>query len=291
MDDFADLLQETAAAYEKVGPFGDDQMDLIAARREIHEDRTPRQAGQVFITPESFNKDATLGRSQKIKWQPTDDEKRNEIQQSQTVAFWQGMKKEAQSMTVDVSLGFLPSTFNSTDDPSLKYNSRPFAEIEFGSDGNRNTVRCDVALGRRVTVVGNYVSVLVGQGPPGFGSLSPVILAGASIGAFAATSVAPVVLTEYVDNLAIGVDSPFIAIPLKAAVLLPIQTDLVLGETLQLAFVDFNGTLVSRNFFTVAPNSPMQPIPITGDISFVQVINPGTNAHKANVRLPFQLSL
>lgn len=285
MDDFADLLKETQIAYDLVGPYGDDPMDLIAARREIHEDRTPRTPGQIFITPESFNRDATLGRSATITFNPTEDQKRNGIQQSQTVAFWQGVKKEAQAMTVDINLGFLPSAVDpDTVEPG---SARPYAEVEFGSDGNRTKFLCDIALGKRLTVVGNYCSVLLGMAAPGFGDPSPVITGGASIGAFAAPSTAPLVYTLYVDGLASLDTTNFLSIPMKAAFLLPILS--TVGGAGVLEFYDIGGNGIGNVPFSITAATPMVPIPIPGDASYVRVVN--STLFTANYRLPFQLAV
>jgi len=286
MDDFNDLLQETMVAYNEVG---DDQMDLVARRREIHDERTPPTPGFTSIAPESFNRDATLGRSAVIKYAPSPFEITQGIQQSQNVAFWQGVKKEAQAMTVDVSLGFLPSQQGVSE---FLANNRPYAEVEFGSDGNRTKIVLDVALGKRLTVVGNYVAVTVGMDAPGAGSIATALTAGASIGTFAAPSQGPVIRTAYIDALLKNANSPMIPIPLKAVALLPIQSQLALGETAVLTFSDYGGQTIHFAYFQQLNNSAAAPIPITGDIAFVQIHNNNTNVSaQANFRLPFQLAL
>lgn len=109
VDDFADLLHETQQAYEEVGPYGDDPMDLIARRREIHQDRTPVDPNHLFVTPETFQRDATLGRSAKIKWNPSSNDIQDGITQTQNVAFWQGVKRESVAMTIDTNFVFTPT--------------------------------------------------------------------------------------------------------------------------------------------------------------------------------------
>jgi hypothetical protein len=289
IEDFEDLLRETHAAYDAAGPWGDDPMDLIARRREIHEDRTPRLPGQVYITPESFNMDVTLGRSQKIKWQPTDEDKLNQIQQSQTVAFWQGVKKEAQAMTVDVSLGFLPAIQQQTDTPFAMLDNRAFAEVEFGSDGNRNKVILDLARGQRLTVVGNYISVVVGMEAPRAGFASQVIEAGASIGAFAAPSRAPVIRTLYFDDLTAGSSAPLTPIPLKASELLPMVYQGPNLGAVSIFFTDAGGNKVATYDFAPPRTAPRIPIAIPGDAVYVTIDN--LVGSTIQVRLPFELSL
>ena len=104
IDDFENLLRERAQAYEQVG---DDPMDQIARAREIHDEQRgegERPVPSVSIAPLSFNRDATLGRSQTLRWAPSPDEIRQGVKESETVAFWQGFKREAQAITVDVAL-------------------------------------------------------------------------------------------------------------------------------------------------------------------------------------------
>jgi hypothetical protein len=266
-------------------------MDLVARRREVHDDRTKVPPGHTSIAPGSFNEDATLGRSAVIKWNPTAEDTIAGILQAVNVAFWQGIKKEAQAMTVDVSLGFLP-TLQLGDAPTSPINTRPYAEVEYGSDGNRTKVKFDVGFGKRITVVGNYIAVSVAMGPPRPGFNDPVqITAGASIGAFAAPSPSPVILTEYVDLLAPGAITPLIPIPLRGVQLLPVQTNMPIGEILELRWFDYGGNNVATSLYQQANNAAMAPIPVTGDIGFVRVFSPGTNVFTAEVRLPFQLAL
>jgi hypothetical protein len=287
MDDFTDLLQGTEQAYDETG---DDVMNLISRRRELYEERVSPTPGAVSIAPDSFNKDATLGRSAVIKFAPTQEEIAQGILQSQNIAFWQGTKKEAQAMTVDISLGFLPPL---QDDSNL--NVRPYAEVEYGSDGNRTKVKMDVAFGKRVTVVGNYIAVTIGTDAPrpvgpGLVGETIALTAGASIGAFAAPSVGPVILTSYIDFLE-PVNEVIIPIPLKAVALLPIQSDLALGQTATLEFLDYGATnIMTQVFYTQVANPVMQPIPITGDVAFILVRN-GLSIIAKNFRLPFQLAM
>ena len=288
MDDFTDILRETETAYNQVG---DDPLDLHARRREIHDVNTALGPGEQFITPPSFNRDATLGRTAKIKFNPTEEEIKNDILQIQTVAFWQGVKKEAQAMTVDASLGFSPSVNlpGDIDVNAVAVNARPYGEIEYGSDGNRQKARFDLALGTRFTVVGNYIALTIGMEAPPKNFTSPVITGGASIGAFAAPSIAPVILTVFVDGLGANAATPVIPIPLRAKVLLPLQSNMALNETALLVFYDIGGNTRTIVNYKQDYNQPMQPIPITGDIAFMTVGNQAAVAR--NFRLPFQLSL
>jgi len=287
MDDFVDLLRETETSYNEVG---DDPQDLIARRREIHDDRTKPDPGHISIAPSTFNKDATLGRSAVIKWAPTQDDIVNGIVQSQNVAFWQGIKKEAQAITIDISLGFLPASADS--DALTPNNVRPYAEIEFGSDGNRTKFRCDVGQGKRLTVVGNYVSVSVAAGAPRAGAPSPAITAGASIGCFAAPSPAPTILTLYVDGVDVGASGDWLPIPLKAVQLLPVQMgNMALGGVFAVQFADLGGGSVGQTYATMSATSWPPTIPIPGDAAYVRIFNQGPTPFPVLFRLPFQLAV
>lgn len=299
IDDFTDLLQETAQAYAEVG---DDVMDLIARRREIHDERDP-MAKRVSIAPETFNRDATLGRSAVIEFLQglTPEEQAaataTGIAEQQTVAFWQGTKVEAQAMTVDVGM-VNPPPPGQAGEIFLVPSVRAYGVVEFGSDGNKTSVKFDIGRGVRFTVVGNYVAVNVVAGPPSktgtvYDPTAPITV-GASLGAFAAPSQAPLIMTEYLDNLdqGAGNESGFILIPMKAVQLLPVQSNLAAGETATLEFYGYGGGTAPLATAVVAPlaaNASQFPIPIPGDIAFVRVINNGATSR--SFRLPFQLSL
>lgn len=296
MSDFTDLLNTTRQAFEETG---EDPMGAIARRAEIQAANTPVNPGQISIAPETFDEKSTLGRSAQITYQPTNDDIINGIVQRQTVAFWQGKKKEAQAMTVDVSLGFLPAVLQANDGtPFARQNNRPYAEIEFGSDGNRNLFQMDLGLGKRVTVVGNYVSVNIGMDPPfqpvapPFNFTTKPITVGASIGAFAAPTAAPLIRTVYMDHLVANNGSAFLPIPLRAAQLLPIQSDLnpnLANQTIEFAIYDIGGNELSQFTYLAARNFQMSPIPIYGDAAYIAATL--NNGPTTNVRLPFQLSL
>lgn len=284
MDDLADLMHETALAYQEVG---DDPMDLVARRREIHDDRTPRVPGNVSIAPESFNRDATLGRSAEIKFNPTQEDIKAGILQSQNVAFWQGTKKEAQAFTVDANLGAQPQ-IQLIDGGGIPLGARPYVELEYGSDGNRTKVKFDLGFGTRCTAVGNYCAVTLGMDNPGAGIDSATIKVGASIGAFAAPSQAPLISTIYLDLLDGPGNSDLIPLPLKSVLLLPIQTSLLVGDHAELQFFDYGGNRITTVYYQQGYNVSLQPIPIPADAGFIRVHNTDTTA---NFRLPFQLSL
>lgn len=319
-DDFTDLLTETHQAYNEVG---DDPQDLQARRRQIHDERDPGHAKQIAITPESFNTDATLGRSALITGIPTPEQAKQGITQSQNVAFWQGTKKETQAMTVDVSLGSFPSPqinlniysavapppvlFLSPGNPLANYpNLRNFGtvqegqiplfthgtvgtraqvigEVEYGSDGNRNKVRFDIGYGRRFTVIGNYIAVTVSVDGE-----SQVYTAGASIGAFAAPTPAVLTYTQRIDQLPTAQRTIF-QLPLRASAMLPVLSTMLLAETSKIDFLNDQGEVITSSYFTQTIVPGNTPVPLSPDVAFVQITNGGAFAN--NFRLPFQLSM
>jgi hypothetical protein len=299
-DDFTDLLNETAEAYDESS---DDPIETVARRREIHQDRTT-EAPHVSIAPASFNADATLGRSVTIQsfFGLTDDEinklKQDGIVEQETVAFWQGVKRETQAMCVDVALVNPPPPGRAVEIIAPE-NVRAFGVVEYGSDGNKTEVEFDIGQGQRFNVPGNYIAVRVKAGVPrienpalGIPDPTAPIVVGASIGPFAATSSAPLLCTRFIDFLAASVLSPFIPIPLKAVLLLPPQSDLAAGETATLEFYGWGGgttPITTAIYSPVVSLGSQFPIPIARDIAFVRVRNNGATLR--NFRLVFQLSL
>lgn len=282
ISDFQDILQETQEAFEEVG---DDTLDLYARRRQIHDERTVDDP-RVSIAPESFNRDATLGRAAILKWNPTVEEKNQGITQSQTLAFWQGTKKEAQALTVDCGVE-LTYTQPITGALPAAYDSRCYGIVEYGSDGYRSTAKFDVGFGTRFTIVGNYCSVILGMDEPGPTNLAATILAGVSIGTFAAPSASPVTCTAYIDGLVAG-GVAFVRRPLKATAILNLQTDLTAGVT-TLAVHPFDGGGLPISITEWANQGNHLPVPLSPDAGFVRVTN--NEANPGNFRLLFQLGL
>lgn len=285
ISDFRDMLRETAESYQEVGEPQSDDMAVYARRREIHEERTPGLP-RVSIAPKSVTEATRLGDVATLKWQPTKIDIENNIRQQNTIAFWQGHKEEAQSVTVDVGLLEMPTGVNGTGGP------RPYGLVTYGSDGAKTDVKFDIAFGTRFTVVGSYVSVLAALNPPRADFPQGQVTVAASLGFFAAPSLAPVMYTEYIDGLSnnpVGNAnlSALIQRPAKAMVLLPMQSSLALG-TATIEFYALDGILPQYvvNWTNSAQN---QPIPLSNDIAWLRVRNTGGGV--ANFRLPFQIAL
>ncbi len=102
---------------------------------------------------------------------------------------------------------------------------------------------------------------------------------------------APVILTEYIDELLVNHRTERLPVPLKAAMLLPVQSNLALNETLTFSFYDYGGHHIADVFYKQSNTSTMAPIPITGDIAFIRVKNDAGNANAAIIRLPYQLAM
>lgn len=299
--DFTQLMRDTAEAYRQLGPeesvWSQASMSALAQMPNVTQAQDPNSSPRVSIAPATFNVNATLGRSVTVKYNPSPEEITAGIQQSQTVAFWQGKKEEAQAMTVDIGTVAFPTPRpHAVPRPS----ARPYAQILYGSDGNtQNTVTLDVGLGRRITVVGNYISVLVGMDPPlsttGVTQPAQAMSLGASIGAFAAHSQAPIFRSVYFDDLDSGGVSEFFPIPLRADLLWPPVPTASPGiggaytGVIQVFFYDFGGTPIGQwtwDFST--PHMPIGAVPVPPD-AFVFAVS--TTVNNTFMRVPFQLSL
>ncbi len=220
-----------------------------------------------------------------IKYQPTQAETMNGVRQEDTVAYWQGKKEEAQAVTVDVSLEFLGQP--ASPDAPNGVDINPYAIVEYGSDGNKCSVRFDVGLGRRFTVVGNYVSVVVGMLAPREGLNSDIVRMGASIGMFAAPSQAPPTFTVETVQIAAGSFSAVIPVPAKGSAILPLQMTDENGSALLYVF-DFGGQLISKLY--IPAGGQVGPIPLQRNAAQVRLKN--VDAHNPNsYQVIFQLSM
>jgi hypothetical protein len=291
VNDFTQLLRDSQKAWDELGPdasFGTGAaMDAMAIQQGISQAQDPGMAPRVSIAPASFNKDTTLGRSATVAFAPTASQIQQGITESQTVAFWQGVKQEAQAMTIDFGTVLPPIIpFPSKTGPNP--DARPYAQILYGSDGNtQNKAILDVNLGRRITVVGNYISVLVGMDPP---FLDQAILTlGASIGAFAAPSQAPAIRTVYFDELGANTFSEPTPLPIRATQMLAPITSPDLGNfgVLFIRFTGLGGQIVGQWKWDYTTNTIPPPTPIMGDYYGFQL----SYTVKATIRVPFQLSL
>jgi len=316
--DFLQLLRDTAQAYDSL-PAGSthetEAMDILSMMPGITGGAAPGAAGgvpgaggvpnsgqpsqRVSIAPASFDVNTTLGRTATITNAPTADQIAQGVMQSNTVAFWQGSKDESQAMSIDfgMTLPPLPSP-GSVRGPNI-VDSRPYAVVQYGADGNtQNSVTMDIGLGRRITVVGNYISVLVGMDPPRpyGGATSPTIVAGASIGTFAAPSIAPVTRTIYVDQLVAGDTTPIIPIPLRSVQMLP-PLPASPTDTLTVSFLTYNANLIGlwEYTYSLTTFATVAPFTIPTDAYFITVTSaqgvPAGGRAVNGIRIPFELSL
>lgn len=274
--DFLDFLQERAEAYRQVGSPYDD-MGFIAREREIHEERNPGLP-RVSITPKSVHEGTRMGDRVTLKWAPTQADILAGIHAQSTLAQWQGFKEESQAVTIDTAVLDQPQSANAEDGP------RPFVVVTFGSEGAKVDVKMDA--NQRCTVVASYVGVVAGLNPPRDDFQKGLVTVGASIGFFAAPSVAPVICTEYIDDLADTFSSRLIPRPVKSMYLQPMQSS-TLGGAATIIFYAADGVIPQYQvpWINGAQNVP---IPLTADIAFIQVTNLGGGPR---FRLPFQLSM
>jgi hypothetical protein len=290
-DDFSRLLEETQRATYAAEQAGVSPSNLAMAaisQREGQVIGTASPAGtpHMSVQPASFTVDTTLGRTANVTANPTQEQILQGVKNLAVVALWQGSKIESQAMTVDVGLTAqtLPII------PTKGLNNRPFARIVYGADGNAQTsVDVDIGLGKRFTVVGNYISVAVGmdQVPPG--TFSGEMILGASIGTFAAPSAAPVVRSVYADALVAGVESAPFAIPLRATRLMPPLPTLSFTDTITIRFLNDAGTGTVAVWESIySPTTPFQvPFIVPSSSYFFTVKSAAGNP----LVIPFELSL
>jgi hypothetical protein len=208
------------------------------------------------------------------------------ITDADSVVLWQGSKTEAQAFSVDVGVVTSPAI-------GTQVSCRPYGIITYGSDGWQNSYRFDIGQGTRLTGVGNYCSVLVGMDAPGFGLPSGQMTLGAGLGTFAATSLAPVTLTSYVEGIRVVPDlnnNVDVVMPVKAKLLLPPQCSDVNTLT-QIDFYDIAGNLLySLQFLS---GTIVSPIPLSNDFAYVKVTRLSTSSGPvyATYRLIWQLAL
>lgn len=251
------------------------------------------------ITPPSFNRTTTLGRSSNIKFGATSDEMVQGIKETETVAYWQGDKIEAQAMAVDVGL-VLPPAPTFVQGLVTPRDARAYALIEWGIDGYRqSSVEIDVGLGRRVYVTANYIAVTVGMDRPG-PSMQPVTLTlGAGITAFAGGTQAPVIRTRYFDALAQNTFSDLRPIPIRAVQMLPPMVgDATTGAPvatglLSMNFFGYDAQQIVQWTFDLTTDAPfVSPQPLPPDAFAFRVnYTGGAPGAASNIRVPFQLSL
>ena len=305
-NDFDEIADQQAQAYESAP--GDD-MEVEAQRRNIEsandaagDDDTP----SVSIAPKSIE-GSRLGSAVTLQYGAigstsnvvtdiidpatglvtgqtvTQVQTANGIVQEATALLWQGEKKEAQAVTVDV--GVLSAA-------AFQTATRPYGVVTYGSDGVTTSARFDIMSGSRFTVVGNYVSVVLGMDQ--FLQLNPqtgknfdqgVMSFGASLGFFAAPSIAPVMSTIYVDDLAPG-NSPMYPRPAKSVALLPPQSS-TFGSNVTMFFMSSTGLTLYQLTFNVG--NVIVPIPLSGDVAFIEIQN--NDLANRSYRLPFQLAL
>jgi hypothetical protein len=282
VNDFDELEAEHAQAMREVGHL--DDLEVRARRDRLQSVRTDKL--RMSITPESITDKTALGRQITVKYAPTQADKLINITDADTVVLWQGSKTEAQAFSVDVGVVTSPAI-------GTQVSCRPYGIITYGSDGWQNSYRFDIGQGTRLTGVGNYCSVLVGMDAPGFGLPSGQMTLGAGLGTFAATSLAPVTLTSYVEGIRVVPDlnnNVDVVMPVKAKLLLPPQCSDVNTLT-QIDFYDIAGNLLySLQFLS---GTIVSPIPLSNDFAYVKVTRLSTSSGPvyATYRLIWQLAL
>ncbi len=298
-DDFEEALEDFDQAHGEQA----DDLSTLALANDLQDARTAALSPRVSIAPRTWGAGATLGRTGKFRFNPTEDDIRQGIHQSGTLAFWQGETHEAQAVTVDVGIpvGLEPppvlQLFFGIATPDVSSRSRGI--ISYGTDGAVTRVSFDASFGTRFTVTGNYVTVQIAMDPPKPLALSGLMAFTASLGAFASPSVAPVYYTHYVDQLPLGLSTdgnlslagirnpPPIRRPSHAAFLLAVLSDSVSG-TARLEFYG-QGCAQILTTFIYPIGQVLAPIPLPAEVQYIVLTN--TTGQDANFRLVFQLAL
>jgi len=298
--DFTQLMRDTAAAWAQLGPdaaMTDAALNAAAIQPPIANANDPGINPGVSVAPASWGgANVTLGRSAMVTFNPTPAQIQAGILATQTVAFWQGSKREAQAMTIDLTMVAPPANpqhpHRGGGGPDQE--SRPMAIIQYGVDGNTQySVPVDVGQGRRITVPANYISVNVGCDPPFEGGEPVPITLGASIGMFQAASVSPPTRTVSLETPFGGVESDFFPIPVRASRLLPpVMVIGVLpgGVKFNINWCRLSGQVIGQTFYDYSnqnAGSVSQPVVVPYDAFFFTI----TADTQTDVRLPFELSL
>ena len=299
--DFTQLLRDTAQAWEELGPEGaaltSAAMNAQALQAGIANANNPGINQGVSVAPASWaGANVTLGRSAMVVYNPSSAQIQQGILASQTVAFWQGARQEAQAMTIDFTMVAPPTNpakpQRGGGGPDQE--SRPMAIVQYGVDGNTQySVPVDVGQGRRITVPANYISVNVGCDPPFSGGEPVPITLGASIGMFQAASVSPPTRTVTGEIPFGGVESDFFAIPVRASRLLPpvvVTGSLPGGLSFQINWCRLSGQIigtVSYDYTTLSAGTLAQPVVVPYDAFFFTV----QGTVQTDARFPFELSL
>ena len=213
--------QATRVSFEDwEGPLGL-LLSLIEARR-LDVLSVPLGAlAEAYLDALAGLEDDRIGNIATFKYQPTPAEIDNKIFETMTMALLQGTKEQAQAITVDVFVVNQPPALTPGSGIFSSPRCRPYGVVQYGSDGATGSVRFDVGLGRRFTVGGNYVSLLLGMDqPPGWTTTNRnagQMILGASLAFFAAPTAAPVMLTSYLDTSLAALGTQTVPVPAPTA--------------------------------------------------------------------------
>lgn len=236
-----------------------------------------------------------------LKFNPSPAEVNSGIRQSATLVDWTSPDGHAHPCTVEIGRvaagggGSFPAITDASGN-TLFY--RPFAQVVYGTpSAMQDPFYIDINRGQRFTVDANYVAVTAQMATIPSPAVSGSIAVFGNIGSGEAISTAPVLFTQYSDqigpipnNFSSGggtVNQFSLIIPPKANILFP---PLVVngGTNVTLTFLDVNGTTVWTITYAVA-TPPLTPFFIPVDAYTVVVSSPGSISLKA--RLVYQLSI
>ena len=224
-----------------------------------------------------------------IKFAPTEAETRSLIKQNVTLVDWQSADGEPHPVTVEVGRIAIGGggSFPQAQSGGVALSYRPRAQVIIGQPSvMSDPFFIDINRGQRFTAAASYLAVTAEMLAPPAGGVSGSMSVLGGIGFGQAVTIAPVVITQYIDSLAaLAVAAP-IVVPPRCNFLLPLrssdQNNLMLVE-----FLDTNSAVIDVLQFS---NGQMvAPAPLSADTYSVRVTNQGAVA--ASYRLIFQVDV
>lgn len=209
------------------------------------------------------------------------------------VCRWDGHEEETQAVTVAIfpNANDQDVTYpRGTNTQGQKLAYRAFFHAFWGtSRGQPCEVFGDVGRGVQFVVACCYLNVNVGMEAPPPTYVSGSMAISGTIGFNPSGTSSTIIRTRYVDNLATGGGTQNVTVPLFASQLLALQrSDVSASSSVTLNFKDAAGSVLYA-FTLTGSTQQQQPIPVSGEIFSIDVVNNG-NAN-VFVALCFQLSL
>jgi hypothetical protein len=230
-----------------------------------------------------------------IKSNPTTADTNAGVKQQITLIDWQSESGYPEPITVEMNrlIGAGGSFPAAKDASGVKLAYRANAQVFYGTPGAmQNPFFIDINRGQKFSVTASYLAMTAQMTATPTG-LTQVTYAGGSmavvgnLGTGYTLTLAPVLFTQFFDEISGGGSSQLTPIPEKANFLLPVRSS-EFGVSLQIFFFDAAGVRVdSLPIFSVGAMT--SPLEIPQDAYSVQVVNQGPGL--ASFRLVYQISV